>query len=78
MFSAQEIEQFILDAGIPVSGSAIRDLEGDGLYYVFVEVRRDARGRQEPANKTLEAVKAALEGKGQLVDFILTDGSDRC
>jgi len=77
MLSAQEVEQFLLAAAIPVSGSAIRDAEGDGLYYVFVEVRRDARGRQEPSNTTLDAIKALLEEKGALVDFVLTDGAKR-
>jgi hypothetical protein len=77
MFSTQEVEQFLLAAGIPISGSAIRDSEGDDLYYVFVEVRRDARGRQEPANTTLDAVKVSLKEKGTLVDFVLTDGTMR-
>ena len=77
MRSAQQVEQFLLDAGIPVSGSAIRDSEGEGIYYVFVEVRRDIRGRQEPSNAALDIAKATLGDMGATVDFILTDGTMR-
>lgn len=78
MHSTQEVERLLLDAGIPVSGSAIRNSGSQGFnYYVFVEVHRSARGRQEPTNTALDAVKTSLQNKGVLVEFVLTDGTTR-
>lgn len=77
MLKAQDVERILLADGIPVSGSAVRDSVADGRYYVFVEVKRNARGRQEPANAKLHSMKASLQEKGVLVDFILTDGARR-
>lgn len=77
MRNAQDVQKFLLEAGVPVSGVAIRDSEGDGIYYVFVEVRRDTRGRQEPSNAALDVARATLGDMGATVDFILTDGTMR-
>lgn len=77
MLSSQEVEQFLREAGVPVAGAAIRDAEGGKIYYVFVEVRRDARGHQEPTNAALDVVKGTLAEMGVAVDFILTDGTMR-
>ncbi|MBB2804732.1 hypothetical protein [Xanthomonas arboricola] len=77
MFDVREIEKFLLSAGIPVSGSAIRDVEEGSRYYAFVEVRRDPRGRQEPSNAVLDAAGATLRESGIFVDFVLADGTMR-
>ena len=77
MSDAREIEGYLRAAEIPVSGSAIRGVEGSNFYYVFVEVRRDVRRRQVPTNSHLKAVKERLKEKGYLVDFLLKDATMR-
>lgn len=77
MSSKQEIEEQLRDAGIPISGTAIRSAEGDNFYYVFVEVHRDARGRLVPSNAKLMATKAYFQEKGYLIDFLLKDATVR-
>jgi len=77
MISGPDLEKRLIAAGIPVSGSAIRDSDTDSSFHVFVEVRRDGRGRQEPSNSKLQAVKEQLNALGVLVDFVLTDAMMR-
>jgi hypothetical protein len=77
MLSSLDVEGQLIAAGIPVSGSAIRDSESGNSFYVFVEVRRDGRGRQDPSNSQLETAKETLQGLGVLVDFVLTDAMMR-
>jgi hypothetical protein len=62
-------------AGIPVSGSVIRGADGDNHYFVFIDVQRDARGRQIPTRAKLEAAKELLREKGDLIDFLLRDAA---
>ncbi len=73
MINASEVEEQLLAAGIPVTGAAVRGAEGDGAFHVFVEVRRDARGRREPSDAQLDNAKAMLHQAGVVVDFVLTD-----
>ncbi len=77
MLSGLDVEEHLIAAGIPVSGSAIRNSDTGNSFYVFVEVRRDSRGRQEPSNGQLEVVKGGLRELGVLVDFVLTDAMMR-
>ena len=77
MISGPDLEKRLIAAGIPVSGSAIRDSETGNSFHVFVEVGRDSRGRQVPSNGQLEAEKEQLREIGVLVDFVLTDAMMR-
>lgn len=77
MYNAEELQQFLRGEGIPVAGSVVRNSDGKDFYYIFVEIKKNARGHQEPANTALNAVKAAMAEKGVGVEFILTDGAMR-
>ncbi|WP_312315625.1 hypothetical protein [Stenotrophomonas sp.] len=73
MLSESEVVRHLTDAGIPVSGTAVRDSETAGSFQVFVEFERDQRGRQIPSNAQLDSARASLFDLGVSVDFILTD-----
>jgi len=77
MFNEAELERRLIAAGIPVSGSAIRDSEDGSSFHVFVEIRRDSRGRQEPSNVQLEVAREELRAVGVQIDFVLTDAMMR-
>lgn len=77
MFNEAELEKRLLAIGIPVSGSAVRDSEDGSSFHIFVGIRRDARGRQEPSNRQLEVARNELVTLGVKVDFILTDAMMR-
>ncbi|WP_336684309.1 hypothetical protein [Stenotrophomonas maltophilia] len=77
MIELEALSDFLSERLVPVIGAIARDSSPAGAYYVFVEVQRDARGRQEPSNAYLAEVRQSLAALDTPVDFILVDGATR-
>lgn len=73
----KKISTILEKYSITYAGSAISDPDDQALSYVFVEVTRDSRNRQDPSNRTLALVKAALARKRCNVEFVLVDAGSR-
>jgi hypothetical protein len=63
----------LANENIPVLGAVVRDSLENDHFFVYIPVRRNAEGHQEPSNRLLHRAREVLKDQGVGVEFILTD-----
>ena len=67
------VRSLILDLGIPLTGSVIKDIREGDHYFAVVPITWDIEGRQTPSARRLAVARDALRARGHEVDFVIGD-----
>ena len=73
MHRAKEIERALSDKGVNLANEIIQDEQGEPIYYAFVKVERDSKGRQKPSNYQLKKIQQDVVKREEILHYVFID-----